>query len=286
MNAKAFCPGHVTGFFQICETKNMLSTGSRGAGLCLTRGAVSSVSVEEAQRPSVSTCLDGNVTNAEVTRAAIRRMIGNEKVKVTVETSLQLPQSQGFGMSAAGALSTSIALADILGRTRQEAFECAHVAEIECISGLGDVSAIWRGGITIRKKAGLPPIGEVLRIKGTPEVTLAVIGRKLLTKKVLTDPAKRKAINSGGSRKVDELLKEPTLEKLMELSASFALESGLASRRIVDAINAASKLGMASMAMLGNSVFAIGDPAGQARALKRYGEIWTCRVSTEGPRVL
>ncbi|MBU0624044.1 MAG: hypothetical protein KJ672_04275, partial [Candidatus Thermoplasmatota archaeon] len=138
----------------------------------------------------------------------------------------------------------------------------------------------------IRKKAGLPPIGEVLRIKGTPEVTLAVIGRKLRTEKVLADPAKRKAIDSGGSRKVDELLQEPTLEKLMELSASFSLESGMASRRIIEAMNAASKLGMASMAMLGNSVFAIGDSAGQAKVLKEYGEVWTCRVSTEGPRVL
>jgi pantoate kinase len=286
MNAKAFCPGHVTGFFQICETKNILSTGSRGAGICLTRGAVSSVSVEEAQRQSVLTYLDGKMTTAEVTRVAIRRMIGREKVKVTVETALQLPQSQGFGMSAAGALSASIALADLLGRTRHEAFEAAHVAEVQCRSGLGDVSAIWRGGITIRKKAGLPPIGEVLRIKGTPEVTLAVVGRKLLTKKVLADPAKRKAINSSGSRKVDELLQEPTLEKLMELSASFALQSGMASRKIIDAMNTASKLGMASMAMLGNSVFAIGDSAGQAKVLKGYGDVWTCRVSTKGPRVL
>jgi pantoate kinase len=286
MNAKAFCPGHVTGFFQICETKNMLSTGSRGAGLCLTRGAVSYVRVEEAQRQSVLTYLDRKVAAAEVTKAAIRRMIGSERVKVTVETVLQLPQSQGFGMSAAGALSASIALADLLGRSRHEAFEAAHVAEVQCRSGLGDVSAIWRGGITIRKKAGLPPIGEVLRIRGTPEVTLAVIGRRLRTEKVLADPERRKAIDSGGSRKVDQLLREPTLEKLMELSASFSLESGMASRRIIEAMNAASKWGMASMAMLGNSVFAIGDPAGQAKALKEYGEIWTCSVSTEGPRVL
>ncbi len=286
MNAKAFCPGHVTGFFQICETRNPLSTGSRGAGLCLTLGAVSSVSVEAAQRQSVLTYLNGKMTRAEVTRAAVGRMIDNERLKVEVETVLQLPQSQGFGMSAAGSLSASIALADLLGRSRHEAFEAAHVAEVQCRSGLGDVSAILRGGITIRKKAGLPPIGEVLRIKGTPEVTLAVIGKKLMTRRVLADPAKRRAINRGGSRKVDELLKDPTLDKLMELSASFSLESGLASKRIIDAMNAGSKLGMASMAMLGNSVFAIGETASQAEMLKVHGEVWTCRVSTGGPRVL
>jgi hypothetical protein len=41
-----------------------------------------------------------------------------------------------------------------------------------------------------------------------------------------------------------------------------------------------------SMAMLGNSVFAIGDSTGLSKILKGYGEVWTCRVSTEGPRVL
>jgi pantoate kinase len=286
MNAKAFCPGHVTGFFQICEEADLLSTGSRGAGLCLTRGATSEVEVEAAQRQEVLIHIDGKRARSDTTRAAIAQIIGNEKLRVTVDTSLDLPQSQGFGMSAAGALSASIALADTLGRTRQEAFEAAHIAEIKCSTGLGDVSALWRGGITIRKIAGLPPAGEVLRIDGTPEVTLTVVGSKLLTKEVLADPVRRLAINKSGERKVDELLRDATLDRLMKLSSSFAVESGLASKTIVQAMVAAQKLGLASMAMLGNSVFAVGDTRGQSETLREFGDVWTCRVSPDGPKVL
>jgi pantoate kinase len=213
-------------------------------------------------------------------------LLGKDKLKVEVSTNLDLPQSQGFGMSAAGALSSSLALAEVLGRKRQEAFEATHIAEIMCKCGLGDVSAIHKGGITVRKKPGLPPIGEVLRIDGTPEAVLAVVGKRLLTKSVLTDPAKRKAINENGSKRVDELVKSPTVEKLMELSASFAVESGLASKRIMEAMDAASKLGMASMSMLGSSVFAIGDKKGLATVLSDYGEVWVCRVDVKGPHMI
>jgi pantoate kinase len=286
MNAKAFCPGHITGFFQICEGDDLLSTGSRGAGLCITLGATSSVDVEHAERQSIQVTINGSKSAAEVTRTAVRRMVGDEKLRVAVRTILDLPQSQGFGMSAAGALSASLALADVTGGTRRSAFEAAHIAEIECRSGLGDVSAIHRGGITIRKKAGLPPIGEVLRIDGAPEVVLAVVGKKLLTRSVLTDPDRRRAINESGSGRVDELVRNPTLENLMRLSASFAVDSGLASRRIIDAMTAASKLGMASMSMLGSSIFAIGDTAGLSRLLADYGEVWICKVDTRGARIL
>ena len=286
MIAKAFCPGHITGFFQICEAEDVLSTGSRGAGLCLSLGATSKIWVSDSQRQAIEILIDGKKSKAEVTRTALRHMLGKDKLKIEVSTILDLPQSQGFGMSAAGALSASLALAEVLGRKRQEAFEVAHIAEITCKCGLGDVSAIHKGGMTIRKKPGLPPIGEVLRIDGTPEVVLAVVGKRLLTKSVLSDPAKRKAINENGSKRVDELIENPTVTRLMELSASFAIGSGLASKRVIEAMHAASKLGMASMSMLGGSVFAIGDKKGLATVLSDYGEVWVCRVDVVGPHLI
>ncbi|HJX04893.1 MAG TPA: GHMP kinase, partial [Thermoplasmata archaeon] len=171
------------------------------------------------------------------------------------------------------------------GKSRQEAFEAAHKAEIEKGGGLGDVSALHTGGITVRKKAGLPPVGKVIRIDGEPEIVLCVVGRRMLTNSILTNPAKAKAINASGSKKVEELLKRPSIYRLMELSAQFAQESGLASRKIMDAMSAASKLGMASMSMLGNSVFAVGDTAGLTRVLSDFGDTCVCRVDTRGPRL-
>lgn len=285
MKASAFCPGHITGFFEIRERKDPLSTGSRGAGLCLTLGARSRVVLTESNRQKIEVNINGKRSRAEVTKSAIRYLIGKDKLSVIIETALDLPVSQGFGMSAAGALSAAIATASLVGLSRQEAFSAAHRAEIDNKSGLGDISALHRGGITIRQRPGLPPKGKVMRIPGAPEVVLCVIGRPLLTKSVLLDKAKRAAINASGSRKVAQISRTPTVEELFRLSSEFAVETGFASRRTMEAIGAANRLGMASMSMLGNSVFAVGDTRGIRSVLSEFGDVWVCRVDTRGPRL-
>lgn len=286
METEAFSPGHITGFFEVCRAKNPLATGSRGAGLCLSLGARSIVKISEAGKQSIDVAIDGRRAEAPVTRSAIRHLVGANKLSIKVSTSLDLPQSQGFGMSAAGALSASLAATELLGLGRQKAFEAAHLAEVRNKTGLGDVSAIHRGGVTLRVRPGLPPIGKVKRIDGAPTVVLAEVGRRLLTKTVLTSPAKVAAINKSGARKVKLLDKEPTLSRFMRLSVEFAFETGLATRPVQNAIDAASKLGLASMSMLGSSVFAIGDTEGLVRVLSEFGEVWVCKVDTEGPKIL
>jgi pantoate kinase len=284
--ARAFCPGHVTGLFEICRKKDLISTGSRGAGLCLSLGARSEVSIAPSRVQRIRVEIDRRESEAPVTKEALRGLVGKSPLDIDVSTSLDLPVGQGFGMSAAGALSASVALCSILKENRRRAFEAAHVAEIVKGGGLGDVSALYRGGITIRKKPGLPPIGEVISIEGCPEVVLCVVGRRMLTKSVLSDLRKQSAINASGARQLDNLLKHPTLEELMAASFRFASESGLMSSRILEAVTAASEIGMASMSMLGNSVFAIGDMDGLGRALSKFGSTYECEVDTIGPRIL
>ena len=286
MEAEAFAPGHITGFFEIVYTDDPLTTGSRGAGLCLQLGAKSTVKANRALKQSVRMTIDGKRAEAAVTKSALSRLLGKDRLEVEVRTMLDLPQSQGFGMSAAGALSASLALAETLGRDRHEAFEAAHIAEVENKTGLGDIAAIMKAGITVRTMPGLPPMGKVERIGGSPDVVLAVIGGKLLTKDVLADPAKRKAINKSGSQKIREIILEPTLNRFMELSSEFAIETGLAQKEVLDAINAASKLGSASMSMLGNSVFAVGDIEGLVSVLSEFGEVWVTKVDTRGAHLL
>ena len=284
--AKAFCPGHITGFFEICRTEDPLTTGSRGAGMCLSLGATSTVEIVDAKRQRIDISIDGKVSKAEVTRDAVERLIDSRPVHVKISTQLDLPVSQGFGMSAAGALSAALGVSSIIGHPRQKAFEAAHIAEIVKGGGLGDVSALHAGGITIRRKPGLPPIGKVIRIDGRPDLVLCVVGRKMLTKSVLGDPDMQRIINSNGSKKVDELVRKPTLENLMDLSYDFAVGSGLATGRTLDAMNAGSEVGRASMSMLGNSVFSVGDVAGLERILSDLGRTYRCAVDVIGPRIL
>ncbi|MBN1676972.1 MAG: GHMP kinase [Candidatus Thermoplasmatota archaeon] len=286
MDREAFCPGHVTGFFEIRRSEDLLSMGSRGAGLCLSLGATSRVEIEESDIQQTRVRIAGSSSRGDVTREALRILIQAAPLRIDVLTKLDLPMTQGFGMSAAGALSACLAVADLLGMPRQKAFEAAHIAEIRRGSGLGDVSAIHCGGITIRKKAGLPPRGEVLRINGAPEVVLAVVGKGLRTRAILNDPVRARAINASGSEKVEELIEEPSLEKLMRLSREFALETRLASREVLEAMRSVSSCGMASMSMLGSSVFAVGDTASLRRGLSEFGDVWVCNVDTTGPRIL
>ncbi len=286
MKAKAFSPGHVTGFFEIHADDDLLSAGSRGAGMCLSLGASSEVMLVPATKQSIKVTINGKSSKAEVTKRAITHLIGDKGYRVEVTTDLELPVSQGFGMSAAGSLSAAMAAAILLGKERQEAYEAAHKAEVESGCGLGDVSAIHRGGITLRRRAGLPPVGEVVRIQGEPEVVLAIVGRRLLTKEILKDEAKRREINDKGGYLVDSLVKQPSLERLMTNSRIFALETGLATKRIARAIDTASMYGQASMSMLGSSVFAIGDTQRLKEALSGLGEVLVCKVDAVGPRIV
>jgi pantoate kinase len=55
--SKAFCPGHITCFFHPVRTDDVLTTGSRGAGIRLSKGAF--VTLEERSDPKVEITMDG-----------------------------------------------------------------------------------------------------------------------------------------------------------------------------------------------------------------------------------
>ncbi|HVL49573.1 MAG TPA: hypothetical protein VM889_13540 [Candidatus Thermoplasmatota archaeon] len=303
--AAAFSPGHVTGFFEIRdEASEWDRKGSRGAGFATKLGALSFVEVEPARRFSLDISLDKSRSEAPVTRHAVREVLkaaiadgkvpydrdapAGERAKVAMRvfTETQLPVSQGFGMSAAGALSAAMAAAKALGVGRTEAVRAAHAAEIANRSGLGDVAGAIHGGWEIRRAPGLPPYGAVQSFMGYGELVLCVVDEPLETKSVLADPAKRRAINAAGARAVDALLAEPTVERFFDLSHAFAIETGLLKGRLLDAVETARQHGHASMSMLGGSLFAVGRRDALLAALKPFGETFVTEVDPEPARIL
>ena len=284
--AKAFCPGHVTGFFEILRSHDLLSSGSRGAGICTTLGATTEVTVEDSRKRIIAVRINGERREASTTVRAIDALLGERTASVLASTALDLPESQGFGMSAAGTLSASLALCSILKLDRVSAFEAAHSAEIECGTGMGDVSAIHCGGIVVKQAAGLPPNGEAHRIDGNPEVVLAVLGEPFRTSDALADTELVNRVNREGAWRVDDLLREPTIANFMRLSRSFASDTGLVSDKVRDAIDSASAVGNASMAMLGNSVFAVGQAGALESTLSPFGRTYKCGVDIEGVRLV
>jgi pantoate kinase len=286
MKATAFAPGHISGFFEPVYNQDMSRAGSRGAGINITLGAVSEVFTESSTHQIFDIYVNNRKCSDPVIKLALKFILGDKPIHVVVKTNLNLPVRQGFGMSAAGALSSTYALAKAIGISKNDAMKASHYAEVQLKTGLGDVMASSFGGVEIRKSAGLPPWGIIEHIPGKYDLVLCIIGRKIDTKKILLDSSKANKIIDYGKYCTKKLIENPSIENLFLLSQTFTQKTGLADKRVLEAIDTANQFGMASMCMLGNSVFAIGNTDKLCRSLSSFGKVYVCCVDEYGARVL
>ena len=249
----AFCPAHITCFFRPVITDSILKSGSRGVGIRLTAGTT--VHIDEI-RGNTKVFINGKADGAKITRHVLEHMAQDRCFEVDVESSL--PLGQGFGMSAAGAVAAALCLAEITGKSRDEAFEAAHTAEVVCGGGLGDVAGLMHeGDVPRRVKEGLPPFGRVVGQNISFErMTLVVLGQKLSTAGVLGDNSKLKRICEAGDAAMDDFPDHATKELLFKISNRFSSEAGVRGPEVTEAMKILSENGIrSSMCMLGNSIF-------------------------------
>lgn len=281
IKAKAYAPSHITGFFEICDSKSAEHMGSRGCGFTLQAGTVTEVMVKDGE--DISIHLNGAPARAPTTEFVVRELAAKHSVEV--RSKIDVPIGCGFGASGAGALSTALALNEALSLnlTYEQAAKVAHIAEVENKTGLGDVIAQSTGGVVIRKEPGAPGIGVVDRIPvGDVKIDYVVFG-EINTKDVLKDADMKRGINKAGREAMKDLLQRPTFEEFTTLSKKFAIQTGLLSSRAGDAIEAVEAAGgVASMAMLGDVVFAIDG----YDALKEFGDVKTSKICHQGARLL
>lgn len=249
--------------------------------MCVHLGARSEVALNDTGKVRAS--ISGAEGTALVTRAAVADLLP-PGVGATVDTVLELPMGSGFGMSAAGALSATVALADLLGLPRQSAFEAAHRAEIANHSGLGDVAGIMAGGIEIRKREGLPPVGEVVRLADDLDIVACVVGPRMSTAAVLR--SEEDLLPRTGKECHRRLLDDPTVDRFLRLCRGFAEKSGIITEPVRRALDELDGLGPCSMVMLGNTVFAAGNLDEQEAVLKKFGPTYRLHLDLEGPRVI
>jgi len=277
MNARAFAPGHITGFFEVCMKDTEATSGSRGAGICLSQGATATVKQSDMEK----TVLVNGHPDGEVTRVALDILTAEP---LQVDIALDLPISQGFGMSAAGTLAATLASASLLGISRHRAVVAAHVAEVRCLTGLGDVLPAVQGGLEIRESPGVQ--GRIKKIPAEGRVVLAVVGPPLATKEVLQNTHQRNRVNAAGKACLTNMLSAPSLNHFFTLSHRFAVQTGLLQPVVASAVQAASEHGMATMCMLGNAVCAVGDTDALRNALTPLGEVTVCEIDQHGARLL
>ncbi|MBM4249435.1 MAG: hypothetical protein FJ149_08410 [Euryarchaeota archaeon] len=292
MRCKAFAPGHITGFFEIFDAPgDPLRKGSRGAGVNLSLGVLTAVQVARTGSRAVDIRLNGRKAPAETTRLAVEGLLGRRRLRVDVRSDVQLPVGQGLGMSAAGALSASLALSSALGlpRTLSAAGRAAHIAEVRARTGLGDVAGQVRGGWEVRLRPGFPPFGLVdgLLAPGR-RIALCVSGGPVETKRVLRDKAARRLVSRVGRLCMEGLLRRPDLETFFRLSRLFSRRTGLASGEALDLADEITdrRLGLASVSMIGNCVFAVGDLDAITALMKGRGRVITCATDQGGARAV
>jgi len=286
--AKAYAPGHITGFFQIHEHENPHLKGSTGCGIVLNGGVTTEVKVGESVEKT-EIFLNGKEVEGRTTRT-VAEMITD--LPVRIKSWAEIPIGCGFGASGAGALGTAYALnkALSLNQTTKSLVEYAHVAEVINCSGLGDVAGQSTGGLVIRIQPGGSKFGLVDSIPVPESRVYCIVLGEISTNSVLNDRDTAERINSAGKVAMSELLKKPTLENFMYQAKKFASKTGLISSRAKDIIEVTNANGwMASQAMFGDTVFVIAPQCQEFiiyEALQEFGQVLEYSISTCVPKLM
>jgi pantoate kinase len=255
-SSRAFVPGHVTGFFSVHEADDSEQAGSRGAGLTLAEGVT--VEVDPAAESSIQ------LNDEPAAIEAVTRVLDALDAEARVTGTTGLPVGAGFGVSGAAALGTALAANRSFdcGRSENELVAIAHAAEVEAGTGLGDVMAQARGGVPVRLDPGAPEYGRMDGIPARSRVEYLTLGERS-TSAVLAGSTDR--LSEVGVDKLVRVVEEPTLPTLMAASREFAREADLLTTEVEGVLSEVSEAGgEAAMAMLGETVFALGNGLSRA----------------------
>ena len=270
--AKAFAPAAISSFFQIHDTQNgkpitdLEKKGAIGGGFGLEKGVKTTVTAKEAEENSIKVFINSkHVVEAKTTENVVEKLLAKTSANyaVKVEHEIEVPIGMGFGTSAGGALTAGLALTEAISLplTYNQIGKIAHVAEIECQTGLGTVSSLtFSGGCVLVVEPGAPGICQLDRIPMTSDyVIVAGYLQSKIPKTILSSSEKKRQINSYGKKALDAVLIEPSLENFMDCCWEFAQKAGFATDSIRQLVAAAKKAGAigAAQNMIGEAVHAV-----------------------------
>ncbi len=212
-------PLHVSGFWVPYYGPTPTLTGSVGVGLTLKPYLTAKVTDDMVLLNNVK--IQGGLRNS------IARLTGVERFGVVAEAPAKL--GEGFGLSAALAIAMAISaqLASQGKLSLKDALRHAHIAEVENLTGLGDVIAeALGGGLVVRVKPGPPGLGEAfsIKVRDRIDVSTVLIGRTT-TPEMLRDFAGR--ISLYGREAIARFLKDPGLEVFAENARFFSRLTGM-----------------------------------------------------------
>ncbi len=305
--AKAFSPAGISSFFEICDKTDdgkpiadLERVGSRGGGFGIQKGVLTEVSVSEAKANRIRVFINGNLAPEAETTRTVSQMLLSKSGKfcdVVINHKVDVPIGAGFGSSAAGALTAALALSKALELplTYNQIGRIAHVAEVQCKTGLGTVGPLMIGGCILTVEPGAPGIGVIDRIPIRDDyVVVAGVLGSTPTKQVLASAEKRREVNRWGRKTLEAILAEPSVENFMACCLDFAEKAGFMTPRVRQLVKLAEKAGAVGAAqnMVGEAVHALAleENAGNiAEAFKQVlpnEKILVAKIDFQGARLV
>ena len=270
--AKAFSPAGISSFFEICDKtpdgktiSDLERVGARGGGFVINKGVHTQVEILEAKNTSIKVYINGKLApEAETSRTVAETLLAKieEKRRVKISHKVEVPIGAGFGSSAAGALGVALALSEALDLklTCNQLGKIAHAAEVKCKTGLGTVGPIMLGGCILTVEPGAPGIGIIDRLPLSSAYSV-VTGTfdSVSTKQVLSSPETRQNINRWGSKTLEAIMEEPSVENFLVCCLDFAEKTGFMTSRTKKLVKLAEKAGAVGSAqnMVGEAIHAL-----------------------------
>ncbi|MEA3343818.1 MAG: hypothetical protein U9Q92_06660 [archaeon] len=281
VKSKAYCPGHISTIFRVCIHKNPILSGSRGAGIVIDEGVITEA--ETVPGSGVDIYFNGKRQEFRPSFVMADKMTAyrdNKKVggwgledghqkaqrgntldynkKIIIRHTTKLPVGAGFGASAACVMGAGLCLNSLfsLDMPTETIKETAHVTEVECGTGLGDVGPMLAGGVEMRRKEGVHGTVESISA-GTDDLVCFSFG-PIDTGSAINSSSILK-LNQLADNILPKLFSNPTFDNFMACSLEFSKNAGFLTPRLEKVIDQLNMIDgcLASQTMLGESGFAV-----------------------------
>jgi len=301
MEATAFCPAHITGFFKAHLDDNQSSLenlGSTGAGFSIKQGVTTRVKINS--RDNQESNFKITIKGYQPDKMDVSEFVINEFLKLgkfsnkffDIEHNISIPVGYGLGSSGAVALSLSFALDQALKTKLDKTIigQIAHNAEVNCKTGLGDVLASFHGGFEIRVKPGAPGIGSVEKIFTEKISIIMICFSPISTNKFIKEHLSK--INGLGGKMVNRLLESKNYEHFQDMSLEFAKFVDVITPRMQKLVNELSENNIkCGIAFFGETIFTMIPKQNENKVLEilqKYsdGIIIKSELDDNGARVL
>ena len=301
MEAKAFCPAHITGFFKAHlddNQDNLENLGSMGAGFSIKQGVTTRVKIQDKKDQVSNFKITTNGYQSD--KIDVSEFVLNEFLKLgefsnkffEIEHNISIPVGYGLGSSGAVALSLSYALDQALQTKLEKTIigKIAHNAEVNCKTGLGDVLASYHGGFEIRVKPGAPGIGHVEKISTEKISIIMICFSPISTNKFIKEQLSQ--INGLGGKMVNRLLESKNCESFQDMSLEFAEYVNVMTPRMQKVVEELSNNNIkCGIALFGETIFSMVPQKEESKVveiLEKYsdGIIIQSELDDNGARVL